>query len=295
MPPKISVVMPVWNGEKYLRAAIESVLAQSFTDFELIVVNDGSTDSTSEIVTSYADARVKHHRLEHGGIVTALNFGVSVAQAEWIVRQDADDVCHRERFATQWRAIWDDSQAVLCFCDVSLIGEGCAEIRRTRFPRTRALIALRLCYHCPIVHSSVLFRKDAFLRAGEYRAEERHAEDYALWGRMLELGGFIPLPNRLLDLRLHDESVSKGNLDAQIALTTRIAVEHCERFMRLTSEEARRAFGILVVPAHSRKSRDWWWFLSKCAPRLRWWSLELGAWLLLQTLKQIIPQKPAHK
>jgi glycosyltransferase involved in cell wall biosynthesis len=286
MAPRISIVMPVWNGEKYLAAAIESCWAQTFPDFELIVVDDGSTDGTPEILHSYRDERLMIHRLDHGGIVSALNFGIAQGRAEWIARQDADDVSMPDRIAQQWEAVQNNPKAALCFTDVSLLNESDEKVGRARLPRTRALIALRLCFQCPIVHSTVLFRKDTFAAAGRYNPTERHAEDYALWGRMLERGHFVALPDRLVQLRVHARSVSKQNLETQLALTLHIAAQHCARFMRLDVNDATRAAKILArVPGQATR-RDWLWFLSRCAPRLRWWSGEAFAWLALQTARR---------
>jgi glycosyltransferase involved in cell wall biosynthesis len=289
MSPKISVVMPVWNGEMHLANALDSILAQTFSDFELIAVDDGSSDGTPDILRSYQDERLRIHRLNHGGIVTALNFGVAQSRAEWIARQDADDISQPERFAAQMKAVQARPDAILSYTDVALIGEDARGIKHARFPRTKAFLALRLCYQNPIVHSTVLFRKDAFLRAGGYVPEERHAEDFALWGRMLELGDFVGLTNRLLHLRVHPQSVSKGNSGRQNALATEIAIEHCQRFLRLPADDARRACGILSQPPGERSGLDWRWFLQRCAPRLRWKSNEFRAWLIFQTLKQFRP------
>ena len=103
--PLISVLMPVWNGEEYLRESIDSILGQTFSNFEFIVIDDGSTDSTPEILRSYQDPRLRIFRLEHAGIVSALNFGVDQAQTGWIARQDADDVSDPRRLEFQWREV----------------------------------------------------------------------------------------------------------------------------------------------------------------------------------------------
>src|SRR5580698_3447780 len=105
MNPRISIVMPVWNGETYLAATLESVLTQTFTDFELIVVDDGSTDATLGILKSCPDPRLRVFQLEHGGIVKALNHGLAQARSEWIARQDADDISLPRRLERQWNAV----------------------------------------------------------------------------------------------------------------------------------------------------------------------------------------------
>lgn len=287
MKPRISVVMPVWNGEAYLREAIDSIVSQTFTDFELIIVDDGSTDGTAKILASYHDARLRVFRLDHAGIVVALNFGIAQAKAEWIARQDADDVSLPHRLEAQWKALQLNPQAVLAHTDAEYIGEESRSAGRARFPKTRAFMALRLCYFCPIVHSTVLFKKETALAAGGYLPDERHAEDYSLWGRMLERGEFVGLPERLLKLRIHSMSVSKQNAETQMALTKKIAIAHCKRFMNLSDAEAQRAHTVLSLPPCERQWADWWWFLTRCVPRLRWKSAELRFWLALQTAKTL--------
>jgi glycosyltransferase involved in cell wall biosynthesis len=112
--PLISVVMPVWNGEQYLRASVDSVLAQTFSDLELVVIDDGSTDKTLEILKSYADPRLRILETAHGGIVQALNFGIAQAKGEWIARLDADDIALPERLARQLERLRQEPNACLC-------------------------------------------------------------------------------------------------------------------------------------------------------------------------------------
>jgi glycosyltransferase involved in cell wall biosynthesis len=288
MTPRISIIMPVWNGEKFLAAAVDSLLAQTFTDFELLVIDDGSTDRTPEILKGYTDPRLRVQRLDHAGIVVALNFGVAQARGAWIARQDADDISRPRRLEAQWKALQLNPHAVLAHTDVECIGDENLTIGHARFPKTRAFMALRLCYFCPIVHSTVLFKKEVALAAGGYLLEERHAEDYSLWGRMLEHGEFVGLPEKLLEFRTHPMSVSKQNSETQMALTKKIAIAHCKRFMKLSDAEAQRAHAALTTPSRERQWKEWWWFLTHCAPGLRWKSAETHGWLLWQTLRQTL-------
>ena len=281
--PQISVLMPVWNGERFLAEALESILAQTFTDFELVAVDGGSTDRTSEILSRYDDPRV---RIVHAppGLVPALNFGIVQSRGKWIARQDADDISLPRRLEKQWRALERHPNAVLSYTDVELIGKEAGSIGRARFPKTQALLALKLCYQCALVHSTAMFKKDAALAVGGYRMEEQHAEDYGLWGRLIERGDSLGLPEKLLQFRIHPVSASKRNADAMTEMADKIAGEHGRRFMRLSAEEGERAHAILI--AHGRCSwQDWSWFLRCCIPRLRWQSAEMYAWLGLQTLK----------
>ncbi|HEY5345943.1 MAG TPA: glycosyltransferase family 2 protein, partial [Verrucomicrobiae bacterium] len=124
MAPRISIIMPVWNGEKFLAAAVDSLLAQTFSDFELLVIDDGSTDRTPEILRAYADPRLRVLRLDHGGIVVALNHGLSQAGADWIARLDADDISLPRRLELQWQAVNRRPRTVLCHTAVTFFGEG---------------------------------------------------------------------------------------------------------------------------------------------------------------------------
>jgi glycosyltransferase involved in cell wall biosynthesis len=287
MNPSISIVMPVWNGEKYLSATIESILAQTFKDFELIVVDDGSTDGTLKILKTCLDPRLRVFQLEHGGIVKALNHGLAQARSEWIARQDADDISLPARLEIQWQSIRQNPKAVLCHTDVEYINETNVLVGRARIPRTRSFTALKLCFQCPIVHTTVMFKKEIALAVGGYLPEERHAEDFSLWGRLLERGEFIGLPEKLVQFRLHAQSVSQKNLEVQQALARQIGILHCQNFLRLNEAEAVRANTLMLTTLSDRSWRDWWWFLLYCVPRLRWKSAETMGWLIWQTVKLI--------
>jgi len=286
-PPLISIVMPVWNGERYLAEAIQSILDQTFREFEFIILDDGSTDGTPEILTRYAsgDSRIRVIRLGHEGIVTALNRGVAESRAAWIARMDADDISHPERLARQWEVIEKNPQAVLCHTHVNIIGDPAYVTKAGRFIRSQALTALRLCFQCPIVHPTVMFRKEAFLKYGGYLQEERHAEDFALWGRMINHGPVIGIPEPSLDFRVHASSISKQQAAAQEALSQKISIRHCSQFMNLDQARATRAYRALQGTHVTAPVREWVWFVFNCLPRMRWQSLEMWAWVASRTIQ----------
>ena len=296
--PLISVVMPVWNGAEYLREAVDSILDQTFSNFEFIVINDGSTDSTPDILGSYKDPRLKVFRREHAGIVSALNFGVAQAQADWIARQDADDISDPDRLELQWLSVKERPDVMLCYTDFHVLDGQTVSPAPARFPRSRALVGLKLCFQCPITHGTVMFRKAAFHLTGGYREEERHAEDYSLWARMIEQGEFVGIPKALVKLRVHQQSVSRQNQDIQNKLTEEIGIRHCERFLQLNRKEAHRAHQVLNASSGNSNLSDWMWFLRHCLPRSRWKSLEAYAWIIKRTLRQIyavVRPTPKHE
>jgi glycosyltransferase involved in cell wall biosynthesis len=288
MKPRISVVMPVWNGEAYLREAIDSILSQTFTDFELIIVDDGSTDGTAQILQSYRDTRIRIVQEGHLGFVGAVNRGVAAAYAEWIARQDADDISLPTRLEKQWEAIQKQPAAVFCYIDIKAIGDQSRIGRQPRLPRSRALVALKSCFQCPVCVGAALIKRSTFLEAGGYREEEFPAEDYAFVSRVLAFGNMVGVPQVLYEFRKHDQQISHTKLKAQKQKTRMVALTNCQNVMRLPEQDAARAQAVLSAPPRERKWRDWLWFLIRCAPALRWKSVELYLWLLLQTARQCL-------
>lgn len=281
--PIVSVLMPVWNGERHLREAIDSILGQTEPNFEFLIIDDGSTDGTVEIIEGYQDPRIRLIRQEHEGIVVALNRGVAEARAEWIARMDADDIAYPARFEKQLALVRKNPDAVLCHTQIHIIGEEQYVTPAGRFVRSESLALLRLCYQTPIVHPTVMFRKDAFLACGGYLEEERHAEDYGLWGRLVLQGAVVGCASPLLDFRVHQASISKQKLEYQIALSHQIALRHCQQFMRLERHEAERALAALTFQRTESTLHDWFWLLFYCLPRLRKHEFELWGWAVQKT------------
>ena len=285
--PLISVVMPVWNGERYLQKAISSILNQTFTDFEFLIIDDGSTDSTPLMLAEYAaiDHRIRIITLNHAGIVAALNRGVDESCAEWIARMDCDDEAHPDRLRRQWDAIKETREAVLCHSNVMVVNNSQPAHPNARFIRSSALLELRLCYRCAIVHPTVLFHKNTFIACGKYKEEERHAEDFGLWGRMLSQGGIVGIPDALLDFRVHDQSISKLKSLEQQKISREIAIRNCMQFMRMNKEDATLAHEALHEDPVECSFSRWIWFLTHGLPRLRHKSLELWAWILIRSVR----------
>lgn len=204
----VSVVMPVYNAEKTVVEAIESILVQSFQEFELIVVNDGSTDGTKEILERYAmDPRIRIHDQTNQGVTRSLNTGIALARGKYIARADADDFSDRKRLEIQHGFLERNPEVVLVASDFEkLYPDG--KTKRVELPPDHASLARQLFVANNIMHGSVMFRRDSFHLAGGYAEEWRHLEDFELWFRMLRIGRFASIPQALSTLRVYEGSVS---------------------------------------------------------------------------------------
>lgn len=222
----ISAVLPVYNGEAYVREAVESILAQTFTDFELIVINDGSTDGSGVILQELAarDPRIVLVERANGGLVSALNEGIERARAELIARMDADDVAMPERFALQHARMEAEPGLGLLGSFIRIMDKTGRIIRQGDYPVSTAETARFLERGCPVAHPTVMMRREAVLKAGGYRKLFSHCEDYDLWLRISELGyGIANLPQPLLNYRMHGANVSAVHREVQ-ELGTMIAL-----------------------------------------------------------------------
>ena len=177
--PKISVLMSVYNGEKYLREAIDSILSQTFKDFEFLIVNDASKDSSKEIILSYKDPRIMLIDNKHNmGLTRSLNIGMQLAKGEYIARQDADDISHPGRFKKQVEYLNKNENVGLLGCGVIEIDECGAEKLRWKLVKGRDLIDY-------IAHGSAMFRTTCIKKVGNYREEFMVAQDKDLWCRIM--------------------------------------------------------------------------------------------------------------
>lgn len=209
--------MPVYNGERFLAEAIESVLAQSFSDFELLIVDDGSADSSPDIVADYAkdDSRVVTHHQANQGSAAALNFGIDRARAPLIARLDSDDVAMPERLALQHRYLSANEAVGMVGGEVKVIDEDGRAFAEVRYPLSDAEIRKAFSRSTPFVHSAVMMRKSAFERAGGYRPSFEPAEDLDLWLRMAERHKLANLDAVVAMYRVHESQASAQKIEMQ--------------------------------------------------------------------------------
>lgn len=211
--PKVTVLMPVYNGEGFLREAIDSILAQSFVDFELLVIDDGSTDASAGIVASYTDQRLRLVRnASNIGLIDTLNLGIELARGEYILRMDCDDVSLPERLQKQ--VDFMERFPEVGVCGVWYLEFGPNLRRVTRCAADHESIRCGTLFNPVVGHPSVILRRQLLLEHDlRYDRSFRHAEDYHLWARSLEHCRFANIPEVLLHYRVHH-----GQVTAQHAL-----------------------------------------------------------------------------
>lgn len=208
-PPKISVLMPAYNAEKYLNHAIESMLGQTFKDFELLIIDDCSTDRTTAIISSYSDPRLKVVRnAVNLGLTKSLNLGLHQAQGDFIARLDADDISLPQRLAQQIYFLEQHPETVLVGSLSKLINSAGETFDYRKSPTDPAVIKFSLLFGNPITHSSILFHKKPILEIGGYNERFRYAQDFELYSRLVAKYQLAVLPEILVKYRSHDQSIT---------------------------------------------------------------------------------------
>lgn len=224
----VSVVMPVYNCDKYIREAIGSILNQTYRNFEFIIINDGSTDNSSNIIKYYAnkDCRIKIINQSNSGIVRALNRGLFEAKSEWIFRMDGDDISLPHRFEIQIETIKKNSSLVLVGGNCQQINHDGNYLKTSKYPsKNNRLVQILENEKSFFPHSSACFHRDAVMKIGGYRERFRHAEDIDLWLRMIDEGEFACCKDVVLKLRKHKENISNfhsGRIQQIITIAAQI-------------------------------------------------------------------------
>jgi glycosyltransferase involved in cell wall biosynthesis len=213
--PLISVVLPVYNGEKYLADAIDSILLQTFVNFELIIIDDGSTDGSQHVLRGYerSDARVRLTVRENRGLATTLNDSLEIARGAWIARMDQDDIALPHRFVRQLQWL-EQTGADICGTWVQRFGTSDKRIVRLR--QTDEAIKMEMLFRSPLAHPTVMMRTALVQKLRYDRAWEK-AEDYDLWERAAEAGlKMTNVPEVLLLYRIHSEQISSRTVIRQL-------------------------------------------------------------------------------
>lgn len=208
--PEISVVMPVYNSSRYLKEAIESILSQSYADFEFLIFNDGSTDDSLSIIQSYKDKRIKLFSCKQKrGYVVHLNEGIRLAKGKYIARMDADDISLPQRFQKEIDFLERHKSIALVGCFGSIIDEKGMVTGSLPKPVGPKKIKETCLYYGPHIHPTIMFRKDIVQEVGNYREEYLYTEDIDLYYRLIFSGYKTDnVPEYLFKYRVHPHSTN---------------------------------------------------------------------------------------
>lgn len=210
--PIVSVIIPAFNAEKYIVSAVNSILNQTLTDFEVVIIDDGSTDSTYNLINRIKDSRLRIYSRGNKGLAETLRELVSKAKGTYIARMDADDVSLSNRLKLQVAILETDPGVILVGSNVTYIDESNKEIGRSISLTSKKAIRKGMLKGNLIFHPSVMFRKKDYYRAGGYHPYiTKYCEDYLLWIEMLKLGEIHILRESLLKYRVHSDSLSRNS------------------------------------------------------------------------------------
>lgn len=259
--PRVSVLLPVRNGLPWLQSALDGLWGQTFTPFEAIVIEDGSTDATAALLARQTDPRLRVLETGGVGIAEALNRGLAAARAPLVARQDADDVSHPERLARQVAYLDAHADVDVVASTADYIGphgeavenDWVRAVRRVHDAATSPdQVARLLPVMCCLTHGSVMAKTSVIRRAGGYAADCVPAEDYDLWLRLLPAHRFAKLPERLYQYRVHPQQSGDLNRDRQTHQAIRAKLSWLRRMEPDLPARAR------LAALGSDRGRDWY-------------------------------------
>ena len=233
--PLVSVIIPVYNAEKYLSAAILSILNQTYKNLEIILLDDGSTDSSFDIIEDFKnrDKRVIIFQNDHSGIPNVLNKGIELAQGKYIARMDADDISTPSRIEKQISKISENNNFVLCGTWFQEFGNSNKKHKvycKDEDIRLRSLISPQFC------HPAVLMRSD-FAKKFKYDEQYDSAEDYMFYLPAMETGKVFNIPEILLKYRIHESQISTAKKDEQKKFHLKVAKKYWLSFAKINTTE----------------------------------------------------------
>jgi len=208
MSEKVSVVMAAYNGEIYIEESVRSILGQTLKNFEFIIVDDGSTDSTFDKLQQIDDPRLRIIRQSNQGQTSALITGIQQAKGDLIARLDDDDYSLPNRLMSQFKFMEAHPKVCLCGSRFQELNRGNLATQRVPFVQTNTEIKKIMSFYNPFAHSAVMFRRDAYSKVGGYSKNYIISMDYDLWLRLMDVGEVYNIDEAFTVIRLHDNSVS---------------------------------------------------------------------------------------
>lgn len=255
MSPLVSILMPVYNTAPYLKEAMDSILSQTFKDFELIVLNDCSPDNADEILDMYNDPRIVRYKGERNmGLSNVLNAGMDMARGKYIARMDSDDISLPNRLEVQVKYMEEHPDIDLCSCGMKMFGAKDDVWIRDADPEKVKVTAL---FFSPILHASSIWKKESFDKYGlRFRQEMVPAEDYDMWCRALSKGlKLVNLPNVLYRYRIHPSQATTQTEKSRLKCRE-IQQEYMKDVLPTLSKKNREAFPKKKLPIFIANLKD---------------------------------------
>lgn len=216
--PKVSILMPVYNAEQYLSQALDSIVSQSFEDWELILINDGSTDRSESIIMDYDDERIFYIKNPVNlKLIKTLNKGIDYCGGQYIARMDADDICHPDRLKRQVEFLDSHPQVLMSGTAAAVIDNSGKKTGNIHNLTSDDYLQINLMFSPSFIHPSMMIRTEV-LKQNKYDEAYKHVEDYDLWCRIAKLGKVANIDDELLRYRWHDSNVSVLNSEVQCEL-----------------------------------------------------------------------------
>lgn len=250
----VSVVMSVYNGEKYLQKAIESILNQTYKEFEFIIIDDGSTDSSLKIIKNYKDSRIiLVENKVNKGLIYSLNKGFEIAKGKYIARMDCDDIAEKNRIKIQLDYMEKNSDVAITGTGVKIIFEGLPLISKKSNQNDEwEYLKIKSFFSTPFVHPTVMIRNDILkTKKLKYREEFKYAEDYGLWTDIIREEKCVNIKKNLLKYRIVKQSVTRRanrNLDERREVFIKIYDNYFKKYgIQLTEKELNIHFEICMI------------------------------------------------
>lgn len=242
MNVKISIVMPFYNAAAYLSESIKSILNQTFQDFELLAIDDGSTDNSVSIVKSFNDERIRLISLDHS-FIDSLNYGFKISKGKYIARMDADDIMLPKRLEIQYVFMEGNSDVDICGSWAESFGNSTGIIQ---YKSNHEEIISSLLLHCSMIHPTVMIRKSTLEQLGLNYLDYACAEDYKLWTDLALAGArFANISEVLLRYRSSSNQITTKYRDKMSHSSYKIRLEYAEGLINKMSEEDERYWGLL--------------------------------------------------
>jgi len=273
LAPEISVLLPVYNAELYIKETVESILNQTFSNFEFIIIDDGSTDRSLEILKGFAkkDSRIRLISRENKGVVDTLNEGLELCLADYVARIDSDDIATQERLEVEYKYLKKNLDVVCVGSDFQLIDYKGRQIGSVSLPKkSKEIERALLLGECPIANPSTMFLKKAINLVGGYNKRFFPAEDYALWVALLDIGKIINLDTVLLKYRVHAAQVTQES-NEKMTMNTKIVCEEACRKRGIPSVYDENIW-LVTKKSRCKKFLSYGWYAFKTGQR--WMALE---------------------